>query len=67
MIIHIKGIEDENMRAKVLGSLGAGVEVQLLDDGRKFIVRLSDILAIEFTEKLIVKFKFQGCFPPREF
>ena len=58
MIIHIKGeaIEGENVRAEVLGSLGAGVRVYSLEDGRKFIVKLSDILAIEFTEKLIVKF-----------
>ena len=67
MIIWVKGVEDQNVRAKVLGSLGAGVRVQLLDDGRKFIVKLSDIIAIEFSGKLIAKFKFNGCFPPREF
>ncbi len=70
MIIWVRGVEDfdENVRVEVLRVMvGMYVKVKALDNDKKFIIRLSDIIAIEFSDKLIVKFKFQGCFPPREF
>lgn len=68
MIIWVKDPQGQNVRVKVLKHLlSMFIKVQALDDGRKFITKLDDIFAIEFDDQLIVKFEFQGCFPPREF
>ncbi len=67
MIIWVKDPENQNVRAEVLGVMGAGVEVRLLEDGQHCGVRFDSIIAIEFSDKLIAKFEFKGCFPPREF
>ena len=69
VIVWVKGVQDEYIRVKVLGSLGGalGIRVQSLVSGEESVVRLWNVRAIEFDEDLVVEITLGVKINPTDF